>query len=342
MVPVKNPNGYGSVVRLSGKRRRPYVVRKTVGWNEKKQPVYQILGYYTTREDGLIALAEYNKQPYNLADARLTLGGLHERWQQAVEPTLSPSLCANLRSAYRHIRKLEKMPYRAIRSFHMQDCIDTCGRGYATQAAIKNLWGHLDRFAMELDIISKMYSTLIRAAPVEETHRRPFIEEEIALLWAHKSEPGVDCVLIMLYSGWRITEFVHLETAQINLEAQTMTGGAKTRSGRNRVVPIHPLIRPLIEARYRKDSVWFLSDGEGKPYSEKRFRRLFHQTLQRYGLAHTPHETRHTFRSRLDSAGANKKCIDLMMGHKSPDVGERVYTHKTLDELREALALVTR
>ena len=28
-----------------------------------------------------------------------------------------------------------------------------------TQGAIKNLFGHLDRFAMELDVIQKMYST---------------------------------------------------------------------------------------------------------------------------------------------------------------------------------------
>jgi len=58
-------------------------------------------------------------------------------------------------------------------------------------------------------------------------------------------------------------------------------------------------------------------------------------------LQHTPHDCRHTFRSRLDSVGANKRCIDLMMGHKSKDVGERVYTHKTLDELRVAIELLT-
>ena len=32
-------------------------------------------------------------------------------------------------------------------------------------------------------------------------------------------------------------------------------------------------------------------------------------------------------------AGANKAAIDLMMGHKSADVGERIYTHKSLEEL---------
>ena len=61
--------------------------------------------------------------------------------------------------------------------------------------------------------------------------------------------------------------------------------------------------------------------------------------METHGMNHTPHECRHTFRSLLDSAGANKKCIDLMMGHTSKDVGERIYTHKTLDELRDALLL---
>ena len=30
---MKLPNGYGSVVKLSGKRRKPYMVRKTVGYH---------------------------------------------------------------------------------------------------------------------------------------------------------------------------------------------------------------------------------------------------------------------------------------------------------------------
>ncbi|GHV41641.1 hypothetical protein FACS189490_08950 [Clostridia bacterium] len=63
--------------------------------------------------------------------------------------------------------------------------------------------------------------------------------------------------------------------------------------------------------------------------------------MERIGATHTVHETRHTFRSRLDSAGANKRCIDLIMGHKSLDVGERVYTHKTIEELKIAVELIT-
>lgn len=53
----------------------------------------------------------------------------------------------------------------------------------------------------------------------------------------------------------------------------------------------------------------------------------------------TPHECRHTFESVLDSKGANRRCIDLMMGHVSKDVGNRVYNHKTIDELKTAIEL---
>ncbi len=53
----------------------------------------------------------------------------------------------------------------------------------------------------------------------------------------------------------------------------------------------------------------------------------------------TPHKCRHTFETILDSNNANRKCIDLMMGHASKDVGNRVYNHKTIEELRTAIEL---
>ena len=56
---MKLPNGYGSVVKLSGKRRRPYQVRKTVGWHYDKVKDKQVqdmitIGYAATRAEGLL------------------------------------------------------------------------------------------------------------------------------------------------------------------------------------------------------------------------------------------------------------------------------------------------
>lgn len=337
---MKNPNGYGSVSKLSGKRRNPYVVRKTTGWNDKGQPVYLTIGYYPTREEGMIALAEYNRNPYDVDKQKITLQELFQKWSETILPKLGKSNGASLKSAYKHIQKLETMKYKDIRSFQMQDTIDSCGRGYSTQATIKNLWGYLDRFAMELDVINKMYSTLTTSAPVEESNKTPFTDEEINILWDHVGEEWVDTILIMLYSGWRILEFCTLKTEDIDLENQTMKGGVKTRNGKERIVPIHSRILKLVQSRFNPSSTNFLNSRFGRSITEETYREYFTATLEKLGIHHKPHETRHTFRSRLDSAGGNKKCIDLLMGHKSKDVGERVYTHKTLEELKQTIELL--
>ena len=62
--------------------------------------------------------------------------------------------------------------------------------------------------------------------------------------------------------------------------------------------------------------------------------------MQMIDAEHTPHEARHTFETNLDNAGSNRKCIDLLIGHKSSDVGNRVYNHKTFDQLCETIELL--
>lgn len=83
----------------------------------------------------------------------------------------------------------------------MQDCIDKCGCGYSTQGAIKNLFGHLDDFAMELDIIVKRCSDLTSAPPIPDTKKIPFTDDEVTAVWKLQSQEWVDSVLVFLYMG---------------------------------------------------------------------------------------------------------------------------------------------
>ena len=62
---MRLPNGYEGVVKLSGKRRKPYAARVTAGWhiNEKTGKAmqdYQILGYSETKTGALQILVKYN------------------------------------------------------------------------------------------------------------------------------------------------------------------------------------------------------------------------------------------------------------------------------------------
>jgi len=314
---VRNPNGYGSVVRLSGNRRRPYAARKTKGFDGRGYPIYFFIGYYQTREEGLIALAEYNKNPYSTENGKITVKELYEKWALIKMPRLGEASQLSLRSAARYLTDIEDLKYRDLRSFHMQSIIDNCGKSYSTQGAIKTLFVHLDRFAMELDVISKRYSELLIIEPIPETSRLPFSDEEISQLWAAKHIPCVDLILIMLYSGWRIGELLRLQREDIDPVLLTMKGGIKTSAGKGRIVPIHPRIEPLIMRHYAEGGK-YLFMREGKPFTKSQFYPIWRSIMKSLQMAHTPHECRHTFRSRLDSAGANKVCIDLMMGQLVP------------------------
>jgi len=337
---LRNPNGYGSVVKLSGNRRRPYRVRKTIGWNEKGHPIYLVLDYTKTREEGMILLAEYNKDPWDVDKSNMTLTKLFELWEEHKAAKVSEATLSYMKTSYKYCRAYHKFKYTDIKAYHMQETIDHCGHGYGTQNKIKVFWRHMDKFALELDITTRNYGVLLTSATATETTREPFSDEAIKTMWKLQRQSWVDSVLFLLYTGFRISEMLDLRKENVNLEAGTITGGTKTAAGKNRIVPIHSKIRHIVEARMQEDGEYLFSHN-GKQCGNTTYRVFWREIMETAKLQHTPHECRHSFRSRLDSAGANKRCIDLMMGHKSADVGERVYTHKTLDELRAAIELVT-
>lgn len=334
----RNPNGYGCVTKLKGNRARPWVVKVTL-YDEEGHAKQTPVGYAETEEKARILLAQYNNNPWDADRETITLAVLFQRWSKIKLPKLGKSNAGNLKSAFKHCSKYYGMKYRSIKVYHMQDCIDNCGCSYATQAAIKNLWGHLDRFAFECDIIDKMYSQLTTAPPIPETNRVPFTIKEIDALWKISDEPWVDTVLIFLYTGFRLTELLTMETNQVDMKKKTFTGGIKTKNGKDRIVPIHPRIEPFVKKLIDQGNRYLFSYN-GKKLNQPKYYEFWNQVMKQINAEHTPHEARHTFETNLDNAGGNRKCIDLLMGHKSSDVGNRIYNHKTLDQLRTTIELL--
>ena len=69
---MRNPNGYGTVAKLSGARRRPFIVKKVSGWKDNGQPIYSIIGYTETRETSCL---------HSTITIRGTLTRLRSRWK---------------------------------------------------------------------------------------------------------------------------------------------------------------------------------------------------------------------------------------------------------------------
>ena len=69
---------------MSGKRRRPYAVRKTVGWHVNPETGKSVqeqitIGYAATRAEGLQMLAEYNNNPFDIKASKATFQEVYER-----------------------------------------------------------------------------------------------------------------------------------------------------------------------------------------------------------------------------------------------------------------------
>lgn len=336
MARYRNPNGYGSVVKLSGNRRRPYMVCKTVGYDDRAYPIRDIIGYYENRADAMIALAQYNADPYDIDMSKLTMKEVYELWRKEVD--LKPSMAKSLSAAFGHCKAVHNKQYKSLRRGHMQACIDSCGKGYSTRTNIKLLFSKLDKYAYDHDIIEKCYADNLTVGEKEVSTKHGIIpDEDVIKLWAHQGEPYVDETLFMLYSGCRISEMLQMRCANINFEDRTMVGGVKTAAGKNRTIPIHSKILDLVKRHYNAENTYLFPVGGDPVELQQKYARDWKKAMAAIGFDHFTHDCRHTFISKLDSADANKVSVDRIVGHASLSVGEQVYTHKSVKELHETI-----
>ena len=166
MVFMKLPNGYGSVVKLSGKRRKPYIVRKTVGWHYDKEKDKQvqdfiIVGYAVTRAEGLQMLADYNNNPFDSRVAKMTFAEVYKEWSKRKYATISNSNVKGYTASYNSCSYLHKKVFKDLKLVDLQTVIDTCGKNYPTLRKIKVLFNQLYDYALKNDICNKDYSSFV-------------------------------------------------------------------------------------------------------------------------------------------------------------------------------------
>ena len=123
-----------------------------------------------------------------------------------------------------------------------------------------------------------------------------------------------------------------------------MFGGLKTDAGRNRCVPIHSKIRDLIIKRVDQakelESDYLFNDPDSQSGMCMTYRSRWNKVMEKLKLSHRPHDTRHTFITLAKDAGMDEYIIKLIVGHSIEDVTEKVYTHRTLDQLKEEIELI--
>lgn len=102
---MRLPSGYGSVYKLSGNRRKPYIVRKTTGWHfdeERDRQVqdYITIGYAETKAEGLQMLADLQHVIDTCGKNYPTLRKIKLLFNQLYEYAMKYDLCSKDYSQY--------------------------------------------------------------------------------------------------------------------------------------------------------------------------------------------------------------------------------------------------
>lgn len=329
---MRLPNGYGSVSKLSGSRHRPYIARKTIGYNARGHQVYAVIGYYPTRSDALTALANYNQQ--SQPQTGITLTKVYQAWLPIHSKQVGQSAVESYKNAYRHIARITSMPLPDIQYRHLQQVIDdmrNVGLSYSSCKKVRSLINQLYKFAIINNWIDHEYGQyLALGKDIKVKPHKPFTRQQINKLWRIQDKAGG--ALILLYTGMRCGELLNLRRKDVKLKNKYLiVTDSKTIAGRNRLIPIHPRIFPIIKTAY------YNADDYLYPYTYAQFRLQFKHWMKSIKADHSTHDCRHTVASLLDSSGANPTAVRAILGHKNGDITTRVYTHKTIADLRRAI-----
>ena len=374
----KRGRGEGSVTY--DRRRKRYRARVTIGWetNEETRRTKQIVktlgSNYKTKGEATSALAEYLKNPYDLNNKDITFEQLYKKWfNEYIDTDEHESIKYRVKAAYRYCSLIYKKRFREITIIDMKDCIykgtATCVRGKykgqqrlaspQSKEIIKYLFNHIYDYALEARIVERNYArefTLDKKVFQEKEKnyksKVPFSKEEIDKLWKSiEFVPFADMIVYACYSGWRPTELIKLKIKDVDLKNGFIKGGMKTRAGKNRLVPIHPLVSSIVEKYYKEaksvGSYYLFNDvnnkfGIGLSYDQylSRFNKVMNALHFRTEI--TPHYTRHTFITKAKSreVNMNEYVLKIIVGHDVGDLTEHVYTHRELNDLKEEMCKI--
>ena len=356
---MRAANGMGTVSKLSGKRRKPWLLRDNKKFNEKTGKYERLpLGVFETKKEAetyriayftnnLDMIKDTGIKIHKKKEKGITFEQVYDLWLKNKD--VNDGTLTNYETQFKRSKKLHKMEINKINGILLQDIFYSLNLTNSTLRVLKSFWSMIFDFAILNDMCSKNYAKYLKTKTVEKGKKtsdreRVITYEELQTLWDnlnnHKTDKYriIDMVLILCYTGLRISELLRVKRKDIFLKDYYFeVEKSKSKAG-VRKVPIADKIIELFRGRYfSKDKfLWQRYDGLEYDYDsfDNHFRILFRDLDLSY---HSLHDTRHTFATLLSDNVADKDAIIKMIGHSNYKITSDVYVHKNIQKLKEAV-----
>ncbi len=356
---MKNPPGYGSIVNLGKGRRKPIAVRIPNGKKFNKNGIevtnYKYLGYFTKedKDKALKLLSDYNSgiaTSMPIAATCPTFKEMADIWIEkhikhieARKGAVSVQLVHSYNAAIKKCESIHTKPINRVKFQDVQDIADSISdMSMSTVSNTKTaLYETFDlarkqkyiteNFINDIDFLYKQKEDKIHSS---------FTRGEVSKLWENKDNANAQIILIMIYTGLRIEEFLSMQTCDVHLREKYMIGGVKTLSGKNRIIPIADKIYPYVCGIYNKDNSYLFNNGGKRCCRSVFMDSVWNPTMEQLGMNHLPHDTRYTCATLMDRAGVNDNCKKTILGHAKQGVTNKIYVEKDLQDLLDAINMI--
>lgn len=343
----KRANGMGSVTKLSGRRRKPWLARLPITDAQGVRKIVSI-GCFERKTDALIALEKIVNagglpQFYNI-----TVSEVRELWMEKHYPQISDSGRSNYNSSWNYFGEdLRELKMSELKTYHIQKIVDAAaeqGKSRSVCEKIKQLASQLCQWAMQNDIINKNYAQFVEIKARDPEAREPFTVEELQAVWRYYRKSGdktAGAILILCHTGLRMDEFLSMK--KTDYYNGCLHGGSKTEKGMNRTVPVPDVMIPILNDLMEDPGEYIVSNANGEKSDAKNWRnRRYYKALENVGFSEelikkrTPHSCRHTYATMCARAKMDDKALQDILGHEDITTTKNIYAHTDEEYLKSA------
>ena len=349
----KRGNGQGSVYKLkNGKYKATVILGYYMDGDSLRKKTRSKV--FEKKGDAVKAVKELLAPK---AEAKkCTFQQLYDRWLPTHRAGKDTMNC--YKAAYKYFKPLYPMQISDIEIDDLQECIDDCPHGKRTKQNMKALVGLMYKYGIPRELVpSKLnLAEYLKVDGDAAAHRSGFNDVQIQQIKkACGTIPHADLIYMMIYLGFRPSEFLALKTTDIHMMGDTMVavGGAKTEAGKGRIVPVSDKIRPYVNCLINAENDYLVPLNDKVDRLKYFTNDIFYPTLEAVGIdnpmveisggktrhKYTPHSCRHTFATLMKRVQGADKDKQELIGHASAEM-LRYYQDVEVADLKKIIEAI--